>query len=104
LKVIVIAALFGLLLLLVYSRLYPYLQLLKKIVGVAKTVVEPQSSARGTGRSSSAKGESKLVRCVSCGTWVPAERAIAPNAGLAVYCSRECLEKKSDNRERKIAG
>jgi hypothetical protein len=102
LKVLVIAALIALLLLLVYSRLYPYLQLLKKIVGVAKTVVEPQSDART--RSSSAKSESKLVRCVGCDTWVPAERAIAPSAGLAVYCSRECLEKKSDNRERKIAG
>ena len=74
LKVLVIAAVVALLLLLVYTKLYPYLQVLKKIVGVAKAVVEPQAGRRGTGKSVSANNQSKLVRCVRCGTWVPRTR------------------------------
>jgi hypothetical protein len=102
LKILVIAALFALLLLLLYSKLYPYLQVLKKIVGVAKAVVQPQAGV-GRGRSASAKNQSKLVRCVGCGTWVPAERAISPRVGAAVYCSRECLEKPDAAERRKAA-
>lgn len=99
-KVLVIAALLALLLLLVYSKLYPYFQLLKKILGVAKSVIEPQPGSR----RNVAKGESKLVRCIGCGTWIPAERAIGAAMGTSIYCSSKCLEKKSAEKERKLAG
>jgi predicted transcriptional regulator with HTH domain len=104
LKFLVIAALFALLLLLLYSRIYPYLQFLKKILGVAKTVVDSPTNPAGTFRGAGAKTDGKLVRCVACGTWIPAERAIGNRAGLSVYCSRECVEKESSDKERKIAG
>lgn len=100
-KFLVIAALVGLLLLLLYSRLYPYLQVLKKIFGVAKTIATPPAN---TGAVGSTKTAGKLVRCEGCGTWIPADRAMGINSGRTVYCSRECIEKTASNKERKIAG
>ncbi|MBA2705662.1 MAG: hypothetical protein H0U60_17630 [Blastocatellia bacterium] len=102
-KFLVIAALFALLLLLVYSRVYPYLQALKKLLTVARTITDSPSTSNSASRDGG-RADSRLVRCVACGTWVPAERAIGSGAGGAVYCSRECLEKKSDRREKKLAG
>jgi len=101
LKILVIAALFSLLLLLLYSRIYPYLLILKKIFGVAKTMTD---SPAGTSRSETAKTDGKLVRCVACGTWIPAGRAIGNKTASSVYCSRDCIEKSSNGKERKIAG
>ena len=104
LKFLVIAALFALLFLLLYSRLYPYIQALKKILGAAKTMVDPGFDSNSAMRGTATRADSKLVRCVGCGTWVPAERAIGASAGKSVYCSRECLEKSSDAEKQKLAG
>jgi hypothetical protein len=103
LKILVIAALFSLLLLLLYSRIYPYILILKKIFGVAKTMTD-SSAAAGTSRGATAKTDGKLVRCVGCGTWIPAGRSIGNKTGSSVYCSRECIEKTSNGKERKFAG
>ena len=100
-KFLVIAALLALLLLLLYSRIYPYLQLIKKVFGVARTITNPPDSAAGVAAS---KTEGKLVRCEGCGTWIPSDRAIGFNSGRTTYCSRDCIEKTSATRERKIAG
>ncbi|HYJ86444.1 MAG TPA: hypothetical protein VEW46_10335 [Pyrinomonadaceae bacterium] len=100
-KYLVIAALLILLLLLVYSRLRPYIQILKKILGTVQTIVSPPSTS-GTSGTSRARVESKLVRCVGCGTWIPSDRAIGAGTGTSVYCSRECLEKPP--KERQMAG
>ena len=102
-KILVIVALFSLLLLLLYSRIYPYLLILKKIFGVAKTITDSPANA-GTPGGETAKSDGKLVRCVGCGTWIPAGRAIGSKTGSSVYCSRECVEKTSNGKERKIAG
>jgi hypothetical protein len=101
LRVLVIASLVSLLLIFVYSRLRPYIQLVQKLLGTVRTVADSQST---TGRRGAAKVDGKLVRCVSCGTWIPAARAIGPRASLASYCSRECLEKSSAADKRKAAG
>ena len=102
-KILVIAALFSLLLLLMYSRIYPYLLVLKKIFGVARTITDSPAEA-GAPRRETAKSDGKLVRCVGCGTWIPAGRAIGQKTGSSVYCSRNCIEKTSNGKERKIAG
>jgi hypothetical protein len=104
LKFLVIGALLALLLLLLYSRLYPYLQFVMKILGVAKTIVRSPPVPGDDTRSASTKGDRKLVRCVGCGTWIPAARAIGTRGAQAVYCSRECIEKAANGKERKIAG
>jgi len=103
LKILVIVALFSLLLLLLYSRIYPYILILKKILGVAKTITYSPANSGASG-SETAKSDGKLVRCVGCGTWIPAGRAIGNKTGSSVYCSRECVEKTSNGKERKIAG
>jgi hypothetical protein len=103
LKYLVIACLFALLLLLLYARIRPYLVALQKIFTVARNITDPESTSNSRSRAGGIT-DSKLVRCVACGTWVPAERAIGTGAGRSIYCSRECLEKKSDRREKKLAG
>jgi hypothetical protein len=104
LKFLVIAALFLLLLLLVYSRLYPYIQALQKLFGAAKTINGSPFNSGAESRSPATKGDRKLVKCVGCGTWIPVERAIGNRAGQSVYCSRECIEKASNGKQRKMAG
>jgi hypothetical protein len=103
LKYLIISCLFALLLLLLYARIRPYLVALQKLLTVARDITDPQSNANSRNRAK-VGSDSKLVRCVACGTWVPADRSIGTGAGGAVYCSRECLEKKSDRREKKLAG
>lgn len=103
LKYLVVAALVSLFVLLLYSRVRPYIQFLEKILGAAKTVADSQSTGSSTVKNSTAKVDGKLVRCVSCGTWIPADRAIGPRTNLASYCSRECLEKSSASDTRKAA-
>ena len=101
LKYLIIASVLALLLLLLYSKLHPYIKMLGKIVGTVKTIANSGSVA---GASTRSKVDGKLIRCVSCGTWVPADRAIGSRVGASSYCSRACLEKPSNGKERKIAG
>jgi len=103
LKFLVIAALFALLILLLYSRIYPYINALQKIFGAAKNIADAAPKPSEPFKSSTTKVDGKLVRCVSCGTWIPAERAIGAGAGSSVYCSRECIEKPTNGKERKMA-
>jgi hypothetical protein len=100
-KYLIIATLVALLFVVVYSRLRPYLQLIRKVVNSlnASVTVGTPPVQRQT-RSS----ENKLVRCAGCQTWIPEDRAMNLRSGLAVYCSPECLEKKSETKERKLAG
>jgi hypothetical protein len=93
LKYLVIAALLALVFLLVYSRVRPYLQILSKLLSSLQGVSAGTRSERSAG-----KAESKLVRCVSCGTWIPADRVISA-MGTSAYCSRECLEKPPKERK-----
>ena len=103
-KYVVVASLIILLLLVVYSRVRPYIQFVNKILGRMKAVTDERKTNARSRRQSAGLVDSKLVRCVSCGTWVPAERAIGAGSGSSIYCSRECLEKPKENQERKIAG
>jgi len=103
LKYLVITCLFALLLLLLYARIRPYLVALQKILTAARNITEPDSTANSRSRAGSIT-DSKLVRCVACGTWVPAERAIGTGNRGSIYCSRECLEKQASEKNRKLAG
>ncbi len=102
-KYLVVAALLALLLILVYSRIRPYLAFLRKIVGSLNAVADSSSSTTSA-KPSAVSVKSKLVRCDRCGTWVPVDRTIGPRVGGSTYCSRACLEKPLDRKEEKIAG
>jgi hypothetical protein len=102
LKYLIIGALFALVFLLIYSRLRPYIELLRKVSSALKGTLD-ESSSRSP-RGGSTKTENKLVRCVACGTWIPAQRAIGAGSNMSEYCSRECLENAATGEIRKRAG
>ena len=100
-KYLVIAALVGIVLALIYSRVRPYLKLFRKVVESLNAATDDTPATTGAQRTPS---RNKLVRCDSCGTWIPAERAVHLGAGLTSFCSAECLTKNSEKQERKLAG
>ena len=101
-KYLVIAALVSIIFVLIYARVRPYLKLIQKIVQSFSVVTDISASTASRAQRTSSRN--KLVRCDRCGTWIPAERALSLNAGLATYCSAECMEKKPAGQERKLAG
>ncbi|HEV8202803.1 MAG TPA: hypothetical protein VGP98_01120 [Pyrinomonadaceae bacterium] len=100
-KYLVIAALVSIIFVLVYSRVRPYLKLIQKIASSLNAAVDITTTA--TAQRPKTPSKNKLVRCDSCGTWIPAERALNLNSGLATFCSAECMANKG-SKERKIAG
>ena len=87
-KYLIIAALVSIIFVLVYSRIRPYLKLIQQITNSLNAPPEQKIQSRN-----------KLVRCDRCGTWIPADRAMKLNSGLATYCSAECMSQK----QRKVA-
>jgi hypothetical protein len=100
-KYLIIAALVSIIFVLVYSRVRPYLKLIQKLANSLNVVTDISASTASRQKSPS---RNKLVRCERCETWVPAERALSLNSGLATFCSPECMAKEPVAKERKIAG
>lgn len=100
-KYLIIAALVSIAFVLIYSRVRPYLKLIRKVVESLNVATESTVTTASQQRSPS---KNKLVRCDSCGTWIPAERALHLGSGLASFCSTECVTKNSEKKERKLAG
>ena len=100
-KYLIIAALVSVIFVLVYSRVRPYLKLIQKIVSSLNAAVDITTTR--TAPQPKTPSKNKLVRCDSCGTWIPAERALNLNSGLATFCSTECMANKG-SKERRIAG
>lgn len=101
-KYLLIAVLASIAFVLIYSRVRPYLLLIRKIVNSLNAATDRgATTTTGPVRTPS---KNKLVRCDSCGTWIPADRAIYLGNGLASFCSAECLTKNSQTKEQKLAG
>jgi hypothetical protein len=98
-KWVIIAVLVSIIFVLVYSRIRPYLLLIRKLTQSLNASVDVGVSTASQQKTPS---RNKLVRCERCGTWVPAARALRLNAGLATFCSAECMAQTG--KERKIAG
>ncbi|HET6977765.1 MAG TPA: hypothetical protein VFI24_15655 [Pyrinomonadaceae bacterium] len=99
-KYLIIAALVSIIFVLVYSRVRPYLKLFQKILSSLNAAVDITTT---TAPQPKIPSKNKLVRCESCGTWIPAERAMRLNSGLVTFCSAECMAQQG-SKERKIAG
>ena len=99
-KYLIIAALASIVFVVVYSRLRPYLKLIQKVVQSLNVVTEINTSSASPRKTPS---RNKLLRCERCGTWIPADRAMRLNSGLATFCSPECMAKEPANK-RKLAG
>jgi hypothetical protein len=100
-KYLVIAVLVSIIFVLIYSRVRPYLKLIQKVMQSFNVVTDINTSVAQPRQSTS---QNKLIRCDRCGTWIPAERALSLNSGLANFCSTECMEKQPAASKRKIAG
>jgi predicted SprT family Zn-dependent metalloprotease len=99
-KYLIIVVLVSIIFVLVYSRVRPYLKLIQKVMQSFNVVTDINTT---TATQQKTPSGNKLVRCDSCGTWIPAERALSLNSGLATYCSTECMAKKPASK-RKLAG
>ena len=99
-KYLIIAAVVALAFVFVYSRVRPYLLLIRKVVNGLNASVTVGDVQTSQNRSA----ENKLVNCAGCETWIPEDRALNLRKGSAVYCSAECLEKQAEKKERKLAG
>ena len=90
-KYLIIAALVSIVFVLVYTRVRPYLKLIQKVVQSLNVVTDINTSTAVQQKTAS---HNKLVRCDGCGTWIPSERALSLNSGLATYCSPECFNRR----------
>ena len=90
-KYLIIAALVSIIFVLVYARVRPYLKLIQKVMQSFNVVTDINTSTAAKQKTPS---RNKLVRCDSCGTWIPAERALSLNSGLATYCSPDCFNRR----------
>ena len=108
-KYLIVFSLFAAVLFIVYWRLRPYIRGVRRMLGVVREVnrMRTGSSAQSDlPREPAPKkvANEKLVRCASCGTWMPRSRAVSLRGGTT-YCSHACLERAADTprRERKSA-
>jgi hypothetical protein len=97
LKYLIVALVLGAFLTIVYLRLRPYLKFARRVLGVvreARGMSAGQEMPGGGVQTGKANGE-RLVRCASCGTWLPASRALTLRATSSNFCSHACLERSS---------
>jgi hypothetical protein len=98
---ILLAAFAGLL----YFRLRPYIQMARRMLGVVRGVRSVSRNEPAQPLRSESSSSSKLVRCDSCNTWIPASRAVKLRSSLATYCSHACLEASAaESSKRRTAG
>jgi hypothetical protein len=100
-KYLIIATVVSFVLAFIYLRVRPYLRMIRKVAQSFNAVTDTTGPAAPAARTALS---SKLVRCERCGTWVPADRALTLNSGLATFCSADCMAKEPVSRGRKIAG
>lgn len=93
----VIAVIFYLLL---FWRLRRYFPLARQIFGLTRDLYRltrnREEGAQPVAKRSNRSEAEKLVRCASCGTWIPEGRAVRLRLGGAVYCSTNCLERAAE--------
>jgi hypothetical protein len=103
LKLLIIVGVIGIIFLLIYLRLRPFIRMARQMFGVARDVQRVVRQEPAASSTTGGAGD-KLVRCASCGTWSPSSRAIKLRSSNASYCSRDCLERMTEGSERKAAG
>lgn len=104
-KFVIILILLALFLGLLYFRLRPYIKMARRMLGIVRDVRSVSRNEPAQPLRSEASEVSKLVRCDSCNTWIPASRAVKLRSSLATYCSHTCLETSAaESNKRRTAG
>ncbi len=99
-KYLFIFVLFAIVAALIYWRLRPYIQGVRRFLGVVREMKRMNVGARTDVPSQQGRKNTpneKLARCAACGTWMPASRAINMRSTGASYCSHSCLEHSADS-------
>jgi hypothetical protein len=105
LKLFIILILLAVFLGLLYFRLRPYIKMARRMLGIVRDVRSVGRSEPAQPLRSETSADSKLVRCDSCNTWVPASRAVKLRSSRATYCSHACLEASAaESNKRRTAG
>jgi hypothetical protein len=110
LKYLIVALILGALFTIVYLRLRPYIGFARRVLGVireARSMSAGQGMPGATATTAARKpsGDERLVRCASCGTWLPASRALTLRATSSNFCSHACMERSAgESGTRRAAG
>ncbi|HEX8745909.1 MAG TPA: hypothetical protein VF717_01850 [Pyrinomonadaceae bacterium] len=80
--------------LLILWRMRRYFPVVRQIFSITRSLYRMRKGAGGSAPVAAATQSEpdKLVRCASCGTWIPSGRALRLRAKSPVYCSTNCLE------------
>jgi hypothetical protein len=99
LKYLIVAVIIGAFFTIIYLRLRPYINFARRVLGVVR---ESRGMSDGQGMPGSPAaarpkptGDERLVRCASCGTWLPASRALVLRATASNFCSHACMERSA---------
>jgi hypothetical protein len=98
LKYLIVAAILAALFLILYLRLRPYINLARRMLGVlrqARNMSEGQTMPGVQSARPKKADDERLVRCASCGTWLPASRALTLRATSSNFCSHACMERSA---------
>lgn len=98
---LIIYGIFAVIFFLLYLRLRPFIRLARQMFGVARQAQRVTRSG-ATATQTKTAGE-RLVRCSSCGTWIPSGRALKLRASNTAFCSSACLELSAKSSKRKAA-
>lgn len=110
-KYLIVAVILGALFTIIYLRLRPYINMARRVLGVvrdARGMSAGQGMPGGVGGTAAARpkpaGDERLVRCASCGTWLPASRALTLRATSSNFCSHDCMERSAgESGARRVA-
>jgi hypothetical protein len=99
-KYLILVALFAAVAFFAYWRLRPYLKMARNVLGFVRDVQRMSTGARPEQATPPTQPQGggaaqKLVRCSSCGTWLPSTRALALRGLNETYCSQECVERST---------
>jgi len=103
LRLLVILGIVAFITLLLYLRLRPFIRMARQMFGVARNVQRVTRNESAASPNQTRGAGEKLVRCVACGTWVPAGRALKLRSSNTSYCSHTCLEHAAEGSQRKAA-
>jgi hypothetical protein len=96
LKYLIVAAILGALLFLLYLRLRPYINAARRVLGVIREARAVNAGQQATDSMRQKKTvDERLVRCASCGTWLPASRALTLRSTTSTFCSHACMERSA---------
>jgi hypothetical protein len=98
LKYLVVAIIIGAFCTVVYLRLRPYIDIARRVLGVVREARAVNAGGQlpdASVRQKKTTADERLVRCASCGTWLPASRALTLRATSSTFCSHACMERSA---------